>query len=843
VGTPEQWSKVKEIVGEALEHSPADRGAFLDQACSGEGDLRAEVESLLAAHADAGGLSASPWAAATVADAAGEAKTIGPYRLIHRLGVGGMGQVWLAEQTEPVRRRVALKLIRAGMYDRALAQRFQSERQSQAIMEHPAIAKVFDAGTTAEGQPYFAMEYVDGLPITEYCDRKKLGIRERLKLFMQVCEGVQHAHQKAIIHRDLKPSNILVEEANGKPVPRIIDFGLAKAIVPHALGGTLYTHVGGFLGTPGYMSPEQVDSRVLDVDTRTDVYSLGVILYELLTGFLPFEADCWKKLPLDEFMRSLREQDPPRPSTRVSSDLDTVATKAQARGTAPEQLASLLRGDLDWITMKSVEKDRTRRYATPSELAADISRYLKHQPILAHPASAGYRLRKYVRRHRIAAVVAAGLFLLVVSFAAVQSVQLRRITRERDRANRITDFMTSMFTVSDPGEARGNTITAREILDKGSQDIGTGLSNDPELQAKMMYIMANTYYRLGLFSRAQPLAERAAEIDGRVLGPEHPDTLHSMSILANILRDRGHFSEAEKMLRETLERQRRVLGSDHPDTLSSMNRLGATLFDEGHFVEAEQMKRATVEIYRRVLGPDHPDTLASMNNLANALESEGHYADAEKVHRETLEIERRVLGPDHPSTLLSMNNLALTLRDEGHYPEAEKLFRETLEIRRRVLGPDHPNTLRSMSILALTLQNEGRYEEAEKRFRETLEVQRRVLGPDHPATLSTLETLAINLSHEGRYGDAEKLFREDIESAGKANQPGVLANAWYNFACGAAVAGRRDEAVEYLRKSIDLGLGGADAIAADPDLKSLQGNAHFEALLAKLRQGAAVKPH
>jgi serine/threonine protein kinase len=342
VGTPEQWPKIKEIVGAALERSCrisvppfSTRPARKIPIC---GPKLSPCSPLTPMPVD---LSESPWAGDQLAEVAQESKTIGPYRLIRVLGVGGMGQVWLAEQTEPVRRRVALKLIRAGMYDSALVQRFQSERQSLAIMEHPVIAKVFDAGTTPEGQPYFAMEYVEGLPITEYCDHKKLGIRERLKLFMQVCDGVQHAHQKAIIHRDLKPSNILVTEVDGKPTPRIIDFGLAKAATP-VPGETLFTHAGAFMGTPGYMSPEQADPNVQDIDTRTDVYSLGVVLYELLTGYLPFDTKQWKNQRLDEVLRQLRETDPERPSTKVSENRNTSTASAEARGTEAGQLVSLV---------------------------------------------------------------------------------------------------------------------------------------------------------------------------------------------------------------------------------------------------------------------------------------------------------------------------------------------------------------------------------------------------------------------------------------------------------------------------------------------------------------------
>jgi non-specific serine/threonine protein kinase/serine/threonine-protein kinase len=798
------------------------------------------------------------------------------------LGEGGMGEVWLAEQKTPIHRTVAVKLIKAGMDTKAVVARFESEQQALALMDHPSIARVFDAGSTAEGHPYFVMEYVPGLPITDYCDKHRLPMKERLELFMQVCDGVQHAHQKAIIHRDLKPSNVLVVEQDNKVVPKIIDFGLAKATAQRLTDKTMFTELGVMMGTPEYMSPEQADQREQNIDTRTDVYSLGVILYQLLVGALPLEVKSLRTAGLEAILRVIREQEPLKPSTRIRSMGEASHASAEKRREEPRTFARHLRGELDWITMKALEKDRTRRYGSPAELGADIGRHLHNEPVAAHPPSAGYLAGKYIRRHRLGVAVAASGVVLLVAFAITQAVQLRRITRERDRADRITDFMTNMFKVSDPSEARGNSITAREILDKAAKEIDSGLSNDPELQAKMMHTMAVTYGGLGLYSRAQPLIERAVEIQRRTLGPRNPDTLYSMAELAKVWAEEGHYVESEKLIREILEIRRRVLGPEHPDTLNSMNDLAVALMDEGRYAEAETLERETFDIQRRVLGPDdrytllsmsnlalalmdegqyaeseklnreileirhrvlgpeHPDTLNSMTNVAGALMDEGRYAEAETLEREILEIQRRVLGPEHPETLREMSYLAFTLMGERRYAEAEKLERETLDIQRRVLGPEHPDQLNSMSLLADTLMDEGQYAESEKLNREILEIRRRVLGPEHPDTLNSMTNVAVDLSHEKRYGEAEKLFREAIQTAGKANQPDVLVDFWYSFARGAAIAGRHDEALAYLGHATDLGFSNADAMAADNDLKSLHGDPRFKALVAKARRPAAA---
>ena len=803
-----QWERVKELFDAVLQRPASERGEFLREACGPDSSLLKEVESLLSAYDRSDRLSDHPFASEFQPEAP-TPHSIGPYHLIKKIGEGGMGQVWLAEQSAPLERQVALKLIRAGMYDDALLRRFQAERQSLALMDHPAIAKVFDAGATADGQPYFVMEYVPGEPITDYCDHKKLNIRERLELFVKACEGVQHAHQKAIIHRDLKPANILVVETDGKPSPRLIDFGLAKAVTPLAAGESLFTRVWGFVGTPGYMSPEQADPNAEDVDTRADVYSLGVILYELLTGLLPFDAVKWRKQALDQVLRQLREQDPPRPSDRLMNERESSTSAAQLRGTELKPLSGLLRGDLDCIAMKALEKDRNRRYESPSELAADIERYLHHEPVVARPASAGYRVQKYVRRHRVAVGVAAVLVLLLAGFAGLEAVQLRRMTqerdrtaRERDRANRIADFAMNMFRVSDPSAARGNTVTAREILDKASKNIETSLTQDPEMQAQMMYVMGNVYFSLGLNSRAQSLFEHALDIQRLTLGPENQETLESTTSLGNMLRLQGEFATAEKLERDTLDVSRRVLGPTHPTTILAMSNLADTLADEAQYPEAEKLERGVVERRRQVLGPDNPDTIHSISRLSVFLIRDGKFAEAEELSREALDAHRRILGPENPQTLTSMNNLAMALDYDGHHIEAEKLYEQTLDIRRRILGPEHQATLQSMNNLADALTKMGEYARAEALLSQTRDIQRRVLGPNDPDT-------ALSTS---------------------------------NLGCVEAHLGKRTEAFSLLYEALDHGLPSwaSKTLFTNCDLESLRGDPRFAALIAHAKERAVA---
>lgn len=825
-----QWQRVKDLFDQALQHDAVDREAFLSRACGADSSLRAEIDSLLSAYARSDGLS-QPLLSVEETPEAEPDQSVGSYRLIRKIGEGGMGQVWLAEQVEPLRRQVALKLIRTGLGGETLLQRFAAERQSLALMEHPAIAKVFDAGATPGGQPYLVMEYVAGEPITRYCDGKKLGIRDRLELFAKVCDGVQHAHQKAILHRDLKPANILVVEIDGEPQPRIIDFGLAQVLEPGA-DSMLPDARELMAGTPGYMSPEQASGG--DIDSRTDVYSLGVVVYELLTGQLPLDDRRWAQESLSE---SGKQRDMVvRPSVRIAEKTDSARQAAEQRGAPQRRLARQIAGDLDLIVLKAIEKDRALRYGTPAELAADTRRYLRHDPVDAHPASAGYQVRKFIRRHRVGTAMALVLALLLVAFTVVQALELRRIARERDREERIADFMTGMFKVSDPGQSHGNTVTAREILDKASTQIESGLSHDPDTQTRMMMVMGAVYENLGIYDRAASLYREAAAIRERQLGPENSDTLKSKASLAWTLYRGGRYHDAETMLRQILAVDLRRSGDNNPDTIDVMDYLGAVLNEEGHSGEAESLERQVLSWRRRVLGDGSPATAVAMNHLALALQSQGRWSEAEAMDRSQIELWRQIEGSDSPRGLYAADNLAIILYREGRLSDAETLDRQTLAAKQRVLGPDHPETVRSMNTLTAVLTDEGKLPEAQVLAEQVVALRARVLGPEHPLTLSATSNLAEILTRRGEYGRAHELLEKtratEIRVMGLDNP--TTANATYNLACLELRLGRRDDALQLLRQAIDHGLAGwiVTAMPQDPDLAALRADPRFGELLA-----------
>jgi tetratricopeptide (TPR) repeat protein len=586
------------------------------------------------------------------------------------------------------------------------------------------------------------------------------------------------------------------------------------------------------MGTFEYMSPEQAGSFTEDIDTRTDVYALGAVLYELIAGSTPLNRASLSNSSKLDILQRIREEEPPPPSIRLG---DTKLSRA-------------VRGDLDWVALKALEKDRKRRYETVSGLARDLQRYLAGEPVEAAPPSVSYRLFKFARRHRVGLLTAGAFSLLLIGSAVMQAVELRvarrerdHATRERDRATQIADFTTQMFKMPNPSLARGNTITAREILDRASQRIGAGLNRDPEVQAQLMGTMAQTYTGLGLYGRAQELTERTLAIQRSLYGERDRATLATESDLAQLMRSQGHNAEAEKLLLATLAAQRMALGPNDPDTLTSMDRLGYVYSNEARHAEAEGLFRQALEAERRVLGPKHPQTLSTLNELAETLTPQGRYGDADKIYRELIAAQRLSLGSDHPATLLSMSHAAENLAEVGRYTEAEKLYAEVIAGQRRVLGPEHPQTLRAMMVLANTMMKEGRYPEADKLHRQVIEIKHRVLGPAHTSTLQSMELEALCLSREGRYADGEKMFRDVIQTAERTHQPATVAEAWYNFATAEAARGRVDRAFADLDRAVTEGLISPGEISADPELKSLHSDPRFNSLVARARETSAAR--
>ena len=700
-----------------------------------------------------------------------EPETIGNYRLIASLGEGGMGIVYLAEQTEPLNRRVALKLIKLGMDTQQVVARFETERQALAVMDHPNIAKVYDAGSTETGRPYFVMEYVVGIPLNEYCDKNGLTLPKRLELFIELCHAIQHAHQKGVIHRDLKPSNVMVTVKDDKPILKIIDFGVAKAIGHSLTDRTLFTEQGQLIGTPAYMSPEQAEMSGLDIDTRTDIYSLGVILHELLIGVLPYDPGVFRTGSISDIQRLIRETDPPKCSTRFGNLGDSKGKIAVLRKTEATSLFKQLKGDLDVITAKAMAKDRTQRYPSASELATDIDRHLKHEPILATPPTTLYRLRKYIRRHKTGVAAAALVILAMVigitgtSIGLIRAKQAENTAKsEAQTAKEISGFLQGLFEVSNPGEARGNTITAREILDKGAEKINTELKDQPRVQARMMNTIGIVYWRLGLYERATSLLRQALEIQRRALGDKHPEVSESLNGLAILYYTQGDYPAAEGLFREALSIQRLGQGDELNGLADCLNNLAMTLKAQGKFDKAEPMYWEALAIRRKLLGDENKEVAQSLNNMGRFLYDQGKNAEAERLLRESLAMNLKLLGPEHPEISANLSNLALVLRARGDYGEAETMLRQVLALDKKLLGVDHPYVGATLEEIGILQMMKGDYVAAEKTLRAAIDVKQKTFPEKHWKMCVTQSLLGSCLTNLGQYESAEKLVLESYQS-------------------------------------------------------------------------------
>jgi serine/threonine protein kinase/tetratricopeptide (TPR) repeat protein len=695
----------------------------------------------------------------------GDPEWIDSYHLLELLGEGGMGTVYLAEQTKPVHRRVALKIIKLGMDTHEVVRRFESERQALAVVDHPNIAQVLDGGATDTGRPYFVMELVRGVPITDYADTHRLSTQERLQLFLDVCAAVQHAHLKGVLHRDLKPSNVMVTVQEARPLVKVIDFGVAKAVGRPFTEHSLVTQLGQMVGTPEYMSPEQAEMSGLDVDTRTDVYSLGVVLYELIVGALPYDL---ATRPQRAIPHALRERDTPRPSVRLTSLGPQRMVVAERRRTTPDSLRRQLKGDLDWIILKAMDKDRTRRYDTPHGLALDLQRHLAHEPVLARPPSAGYRTAKFVRRHRAgvaATAIAAAALVTGAAAATAGFVRARRAQvvaeREAQTARQTSDFLVNLFGVSDPSEARGSTITALEILDRGAADVGSRLADQPLVQARMMRTIGSVYNKLGLYDRARPLLQRAVALD-RTVGDrdELAASLESLGVLDG---DQGQFDDADRELKEALDLNTQLYGNDDVRVASVTASLGGLYVKNQHPAEAVSFLRRALGFYGRAENQDSVKLATVLTNLGTAFSRNEQYDSASHYLQRAIAMRTRLLPPDSPELGSSWNNLGTNYYLLGRYAEAADAYEKARPIIEKVYGPDHPRVAVLLNNLAEIYWRRKRYDDARRDFHRALDIERKALTPDHPWLATTLSGLANVYRDEGKYPHADSLYRRAIQ--------------------------------------------------------------------------------
>jgi serine/threonine protein kinase len=824
----------------ALEkESPAERQAFLDTACAGDAVLRQRLERLLAAdRRDRGILEYGMGPAVPAPTLAPDRVFAGRFTLREKLGEGGMGDVWVADEHAPVQRRVALKIVRAGFDSGRLLARFDQERQALALMDHPNIAKVLDAGIDETGRSYFAMELIQGVPITTYCDQAKLPPRRRLELFIAVCHAVQHAHQKGIIHRDLKPSNILVGLYDGTAVPKVIDFGVAKATGPRLTEQSIATEVGALIGTPEYMSPEQAELNNVDIDTRSDIYALGVVLYELLAGGPPFARKEVGQGGVLEMLRVIREQEPARPSTKLST-AEGLAKLAANRSTEPARLTKMVRGELDWIVMKALEKDRTRRYETANGFAMDLQRYLANEPVLACPPSAAYRLQKFVRRNRGSVLAAALLLLALVggiigtTWGLVRAEEAWHAEAQRAEGERLAnldaqaaraqalkrlaqiekgnEILLSIFADLDIRRIRNGTepveaVLAQRLVQAGAQ-LDEDTVGDALLVAGLQDRLGVTLLGLGYAEDAMALLVKARDGVSARLPADHPHTLTVMSNLAASYREAGKPDVAAALLESTLRlRQAKPALADHPATLKVMSNLALAYQDAGKLDLALPLLEDALQLGRESSGPSHPDTLGSMNLLAGAYQAATKLDRAVPLFKETLELRRETLGEDHPDTLRTMQHLATCYLDAGKLDLAVPLYEGTLDRMKAKLGATHPDTLTCMNGLAASYRAAGKHDRALALHEQTLNLRKAKLGDEHPDTLMSMHDQAY------AYHDAKKLdlavplyedtLRLMIAKLGHDHPKTLM--AMNNLAVAYKSAGKHDRALPLLRDNLEV---------------------------------------